>query len=167
MRRYSNYVGRQARIGVIGAGNSGRISIHNLLKSNYYHAEFVLVDTDRHAIQMSQQDEHHLADHILLIDNQSPNQPTTLGTNGDIDLGQQHLDGRRAHVDFRIVALFLQVDELFRVNTGASLPLEVVRRSKKAGAMLVAINLEDTPISHAYDVHLRGPATQMLASMWD
>lgn len=47
------------------------------------------------------------------------------------------------------------------VYPAAQLPL-VARR---AGAVLVEINPEETPLSEIYDVHLRGPATEMLARL--
>lgn len=47
------------------------------------------------------------------------------------------------------------------VYPAAQLPL----LAKRAGATLVEINLEDTPLSDAYDHRLRGKATEMLASI--
>ena len=45
------------------------------------------------------------------------------------------------------------------VYPAAQMPLV----AKSAGATLVEINPEDTPMSEHFDVHLRGPATEMLA----
>ena len=39
------------------------------------------------------------------------------------------------------------------------------RIAKRVGATLVEINLEDTAMSDIYDVKLRGPASEMLATM--
>jgi NAD-dependent deacetylase len=47
------------------------------------------------------------------------------------------------------------------VYPAAQMPLE----AKKAGAVLVEINPEDTPLSEAFDIRLRGPASAMLARM--
>jgi len=49
------------------------------------------------------------------------------------------------------------------VYPAAELPL----LAKRAGAVLVEINPEQTPLSDAYDHCMRGPATEMLAQMWD
>lgn len=38
-------------------------------------------------------------------------------------------------------------------------------RAREGGALCVEINPEETPASHLYDVHLRGPATAMLARL--
>ncbi|RYI87975.1 MAG: NAD-dependent deacylase [Acetobacteraceae bacterium] len=47
------------------------------------------------------------------------------------------------------------------VYPAAALP----RQAREAGARLVEINPEPTPLSDLYDVHLRGPASAMLAAM--
>lgn len=47
------------------------------------------------------------------------------------------------------------------VHPAATMP----REAKAAGAVLVEINPEPTPVSDLYDVHLRGPASEMLAAM--
>jgi len=47
------------------------------------------------------------------------------------------------------------------VFPAAQMPLE----AKKAGALLVEINPDETPLSEAFDVRLRGPASAMLAAM--
>ncbi len=49
------------------------------------------------------------------------------------------------------------------VYPAAQLPLI----AKQAGATLVEINPEETPLSGAYEHHLRGPATEMLARIAD
>lgn len=47
------------------------------------------------------------------------------------------------------------------VYPAAELPRIAVAR----GAVAVEINLEDTPVSHLYQHHLRGPASELLAAM--
>lgn len=47
------------------------------------------------------------------------------------------------------------------VYPAARMPLE----ARQAGAVLVEINPEDTPLSDAFDVRLRGPASEMLTRM--
>ena len=60
-------------------------------------------------------------------------------------------------------------DLLVSVGTSAVVypAAEMPLLAKQSGATLVEINPESTPLSHAYDVHMRGPATAMLAQMWD
>jgi NAD-dependent deacetylase len=47
------------------------------------------------------------------------------------------------------------------VYPAARMPLE----AKRAGALLVEINPDETPLSDAYDIRLRGPASEMLARL--
>lgn len=57
--------------------------------------------------------------------------------------------------------LFVSVGTSAVVYPAASLP----EHARNAGAMRVEINPDETPASHLYDVHLRGPATEMLARL--
>jgi len=73
-------------------------------------------------------------------------------------------DPLRAEVIREAVAAIAACDLLVSVGTSAvvypaaALPLE----ARRAGATRVEINPEPTPMSDAYDVNLRGPATEML-----
>jgi len=60
-----------------------------------------------------------------------------------------------------------QCDLLVSVGTSAVVypAAEMPLIAKRAGATLVEINPEPTPLSDAYDVLLRGPATKMLAQI--
>jgi NAD-dependent deacetylase len=57
--------------------------------------------------------------------------------------------------------LFVSVGTSAVVYPAAALP----QVARDAGALCVEINPDDTPASHLYSVHLRGPATQMLARL--
>lgn len=69
---------------------------------------------------------------------------------------------RRAKAALEGCDLLVSIGTSAVVYPAAEMPLI----AKRAGATLVEINLEDTPISHAYDIHMRGSATQMLERMW-
>jgi len=43
---------------------------------------------------------------------------------------------------------------------------ELPRMAKAGGATLIEINPEDTPVSHWYDVRMRGPGSEMLSELW-
>ena len=86
MRRYTNSHPRQARIGVIGAGTSGNSSIHRLLSQHYYHADFILVDTDQKSLEQSKRRDTQLFEHILL------GEKATRGTYNRIKAVIQHFD---------------------------------------------------------------------------
>ena len=80
------------------------------------------------------------------------------------------LDLRVATYNIRkAMELLTRCDLLVSIGTSAVVypAAEMPLIAKQAGATLVEINPEQTPISHAYDVHMRGPATQMLAQLWD
>lgn len=57
--------------------------------------------------------------------------------------------------------LFVSVGTSAVVYPAAALP----EFAREAGAVCVEINPEATPASHLYDVHLRGPATEMLTRL--
>lgn len=57
--------------------------------------------------------------------------------------------------------LFISVGTSGAVMPAAMIPL----RAKRAGATLVEVNIEDTELSHAFDHHLRGSATEMIARL--
>lgn len=59
--------------------------------------------------------------------------------------------------------LFVSIGTSAVVYPAAYLP----EYARKAGAVRVEINPDETPASHLYDVHLRGPATEMLARLAD
>ncbi|MEM9774248.1 MAG: cell division protein FtsZ [Chloroflexota bacterium] len=109
MRRYTNTVPKQAKIGVIGAGKSGYCSIKELLSQNYYHADFLYVDTDRPLIEQSKSDVNQLVDRIWLADQQNPSKITPNGTNGDFRSGE-HATFRTMQ---RIKAAIRNFDMLF------------------------------------------------------
>lgn len=57
--------------------------------------------------------------------------------------------------------LFVSVGTSAVVYPAAYLPVH----AREAGAVRVEINPDETPASHLYDIHLRGPATEMLARL--
>jgi NAD-dependent deacetylase len=57
--------------------------------------------------------------------------------------------------------LFVSIGTSAVVYPAAALP----EYAREAGALRVEINPEETPASHLYDVHLRGPATDMLTRL--
>jgi NAD-dependent deacetylase len=57
--------------------------------------------------------------------------------------------------------LFVSIGTSAVVYPAAALP----EYAREAGALRVEINPEETPASHLYDVHLRGPATAMLTRL--
>ena len=59
------------------------------------------------------------------------------------------------------VLLIVSIGTSAVVYPAAELPLLAVR----GGALCVEVNPEETPASHLYRVHLRGPATAMLAAL--
>ncbi|MCY0991790.1 NAD-dependent deacylase [Nannocystis sp. ILAH1] len=59
--------------------------------------------------------------------------------------------------------LFVSIGTSAVVYPAAYLP----EYARKAGAVRVEINPDETPASYLYDVHLRGPATEMLARLAD
>lgn len=61
----------------------------------------------------------------------------------------------------RTCQLLISIGTSAVVYPAAELPL----RAKEAGATLVEINPEETPLSDAFDLCLRGPASEMLARM--
>jgi NAD-dependent deacetylase len=69
----------------------------------------------------------------------------------------------------RALAALERCDLLISIGTSAVVypAAEMPLIAKRAGARLVEINPEPTPISHAYDTCLRGPATQMLTQLFD
>jgi NAD-dependent deacetylase len=76
-------------------------------------------------------------------------------------------DGLSAEV-FRSASQALATcDLLVSIGTSAVVypAAEMPVIAKRSGAHLVEINPEDTPISHIYDTHLRGPASQMLEEL--
>lgn len=58
-------------------------------------------------------------------------------------------------------------DLLVAIGTSATVypAAELPRLAKRAGATLLELNLEDTPLSHLYDWRLRGPASEMLRAL--
>lgn len=60
-----------------------------------------------------------------------------------------------------------ECDLLISIGTSAVVfpAAQLPRIAREAGATLVEINPEPTPVSDWYDVHLRGPASEMLAQM--
>ena len=140
MRRYTNTHSRQARIGVIGAGNSGRISIHRLLQKNYYHADFILVDTDQESLNKSQRENGQLFDHILLADQKSPFPNDFTGTDGNINIGEKATRGTYN----RIKAVIQHFDLIFLVGglgggtASAALPI-IAQAAGELNIMTVAI----------------------------
>ncbi|MEM9776315.1 MAG: cell division protein FtsZ [Chloroflexota bacterium] len=140
MRRYSCNQLRKARIGVIGAGNSGRIAIESLLEENYYHAQFILVDTDQSSMALSKQGEHPLFDRILLVDNQSKPHKTLYGTDGDTHLGEAATWGTTN----KIKSVIRHFDMLFLLGglgggtASAALPI-IAQAAKELDIMTVAI----------------------------
>jgi NAD-dependent deacetylase len=61
----------------------------------------------------------------------------------------------------------VECDLLVSIGTSAVVfpAAEMPAFAKKAGARLVEINLEDTPMSDLYDTKLRGPASEILAEI--
>ena len=76
-------------------------------------------------------------------------------------------DGLSYEVIERANAALTRCDLLVSIGTSAVVypAAEMPLIAKRAGAHLVEINPEETPISHAYDTHLRGPATEMLEQL--
>lgn len=140
MRRYTNSLPRQARIGVIGAGTSGQVSIHRLLQNNYYHADFILVDTDEESIKLSKRSNSQLFEHILLADKKSPFPNDFTGTNGDINLGEKATRGTYN----RIKAVIQHFDMIFLLGglgggtASAALPI-IAQAAAELDIMTVAI----------------------------
>ena len=61
-----------------------------------------------------------------------------------------------------------ECDLLVSIGTSAVVypAAEMPLIAKQVGATLIEINPEETPLSAAYDHHMRGPATAMLAELW-
>jgi NAD-dependent deacetylase len=74
-------------------------------------------------------------------------------------LDEEILSGAKAAI--ASCDLFVSIGTSAVVYPAATLP-DFARR---AGALRVEINPEETSASHLYDVHLRGPATEMLARL--
>ncbi|SFF50132.1 Sir2 family protein, partial [Nannocystis exedens] len=79
---------------------------------------------------------------------------------GDM-LSEPILDAAQAAIEE--CDLFVSIGTSAVVYPAAYLP----EYARKAGAVRVEINPEETPASYLYDVHLRGPATEMLARLAD
>lgn len=60
-------------------------------------------------------------------------------------------------------------DLLISIGTSAVVypAAELPMIAKRKGAYMVEVNPEPTPVSGAYDLHMRGPATAMLAELFD
>lgn len=89
MRRYTHTNSRQAHIGVVGVGKSGHSSINCLLENNYYHADFILADTDRRHLNQNHKGNNQICERILLADRHSRSVSTHNGTKGNSELGKQ------------------------------------------------------------------------------
>lgn len=112
MRRYIHTCPRQARIGVIGAGNSGICSISRLLKNNYYHADFILVDTDKDQLHKTDIADGQILHRILLADQRSLELKSRKGTKGNLELGTQAAMGSIT----RLQSVIRNYDLLFLVG---------------------------------------------------
>ncbi|HHH31345.1 MAG TPA: NAD-dependent deacylase [Polyangiaceae bacterium] len=77
---------------------------------------------------------------------------------GDV-LSQANIDAARR--EMKACEVFVSIGTSAAVYPAAELPLV----AKEYGARLIEINPEDTPLSHAYDECLRGPATEMLVKL--
>ena len=110
MRRYTHTYPRQARIGVIGVGNSGQCSVSRLLKDNYYHAEFILVDTDKTHLNRRRIGDEAVIERVLLTDQRAAEfNCCRSGTKGDVALGKQAAVGTMT----RIQSVIQNYDLLF------------------------------------------------------
>lgn len=112
MRRYTHTCPRQAKIGVIGVGNSGQCSIDRLLKNNYYHAEFILADTDKSHLNRGRYSGAQISQRILLADQRSAGFNDNRGTAGDVQLGRQAALGTAT----RIQSVIRNYDLLFLIG---------------------------------------------------
>jgi NAD-dependent deacetylase len=75
-----------------------------------------------------------------------------------------HLDPRNVRDAMAAIGgcqLLVSIGTSAVVHPAAQMPLE----ARRAGATLVEINPEDTPMSDSFDIRLRGPASTMLARM--
>ncbi len=68
---------------------------------------------------------------------------------------------RAATLAIRECALLVSVGTSALVYPAANLP----EYAREAGALCIEINPDPTPASHLYSLHLRGPATEMLARL--
>ena len=140
MRRYTNTVPKQAKIGVIGAGKSGYCALKELLDHNYYHADFLYADTDRPLLQQSIKETGQLVDRIWLADQQNQSEITPNGTNGDFRTGE-HATLRTMQ---RIKAAIRNYDMLFLFGgmgggtATASLPI-IAQAAAELDIMTIAI----------------------------
>jgi NAD-dependent deacetylase len=62
-----------------------------------------------------------------------------------------------------------ECDLLVSVGTSAVVypAADLPRIAMRHGAKTVEVNLEETPVSHLYDVSLRGKASELLRSLWE
>lgn len=108
------------------------------------------------------------AEHIVRDDTSLPMTPRKCSCGAywrpDIVWFEDSLDHRTVR---RARELLEDCDLLVSVGTsGVVYPAaELPRIAVQSGAMTVEINLEDTPVSELYRHHLRGKASEMLASM--
>jgi len=112
MRRYIHTCPRQARIGVIGAGTSGICSIKRLLENNYYHADFILVDTDKEQLHTEGIASNQVLHRILLADQRSLELNSRHGTKGNLELGNRAAMGSIT----RLQSVIRNYDLLFLVG---------------------------------------------------